>query len=347
MNFFSALTSRAFAIILLCSVIVSLILKNKLPDFFYYVFLFLPIFLVLSIAFCIVRRYLSTTKRDVKFLGSMIFHLGILVVIITTSLSYYFNFQATFVLPENISVDLNNKKFSTIHSLPANQALPFMVLKLNWQKTQYVGEGFPVDFVAEVTVGLMEGVTFNQSTEIVRVNQPINKGGYQFLLYKELYAPMFTLRDSSGDIIFNGFLNLFILTKDEDKFKVPNTELTLHTRFFPDMFVENGRYGTRSRELNNPAFGVKIYSEKDPFTKLWSGVLKSGERATFNGQSLEFEELKQIVIMQVSKEPTYWGIFIGWIFIVGGLILRYVSFYKVYSIFSFKNKESGSKEVKL
>jgi hypothetical protein len=131
------------------------------------------------------------------------------------------------------------------------------------------------------------------------------------------------LKDRNGNVIFNKFVPVSNITNQEDAFDIFGAGLTVYTRFFPDMYKEGEKYGTRSRELKNPAFGIKVTTKKDPFRDTWRGVLKKGERTEFNGMTLELADLKPVVTLQIAKDPTYYGIYAGWALIVMGLLVRY------------------------
>ncbi|MCK5236614.1 MAG: hypothetical protein KAR06_06475, partial [Deltaproteobacteria bacterium] len=126
--------------------------------------------------------------------------------------------------------------------------------------------------------------------------------------------------------VFNQFVDVANETSIEDIFEIPKTEYTLYTRFFPDIFEKDGQYSTVTKYIKNPAFGIKITHKRDPFTNVWSGIVRMGEKAEFEGFVLDFSELKPIVEVLVTKDPTYAGIVIGWIIIVAGLTGRYLPY---------------------
>jgi cytochrome c biogenesis protein ResB len=308
MKFLNFLTSRRFAIILLCLSLVLLIL-----------------WIFLSISFCTIKRVVDRVKgRGIGFWGSVVFHSGLLIIIAATFIAPITRFWATVVLPQGMNVNLEDGQFAAIHSTPVLEEIPFISLKLDWQETQYEDGRFPVDHAAGLSIGLMDGDGFRQTDEKIRVNSPIWKDGYQFLLTSGSLSPRFVLRDREGEAVFNRFVNVSNATDQEDTFEIPGTGLTIYTRFFPDMLKKGDNYGTRSRELKNPAFGIKVTTKKDPFRNIWRGVLKKGEKGEFRGMTLEFADLKPVVTLEVMKDPTYYGIFAGWALIVAGLMVRYL-----------------------
>ncbi|MHC4278309.1 MAG: cytochrome c biogenesis protein ResB, partial [Planctomycetota bacterium] len=274
----------------------------------------------MSISFCTLKRVLAAaTRRDIGFWGSFVFHVGILTVIVATSLGPLTRFYATVLLPQGMAVNLDDGQFTTVHSTPAFTEVPFINLRLDWQENSYEDGWFPVDYAAGLSLGFMGTDGYRRTDEIIRVNSPLRKKGYQFMFESGNLAPLFILKDAKGDILFKKYENLSDKTEVEDTFNIPEAGLTVYTRFFPDMYREGGKYGTRSLELKNPAFGIKVTTKEDPFMDIWSGVLKKGERAEFGGMTLELKDLKPVVILKVIKDPTYYGIFAGWLLIIVGL----------------------------
>ena len=255
--------------------------------------------------------------------GSVIFHAGLLIIVAVVSLSPFTRFLATAVLPQGVMVSLADEKFVSIDSAPTFGEIPFMFLMLDWQETSYKDGKFPVDYAAGLEIRLMESNAYISSDEVIRVNSPIRKNGYSFLLVSGSHAPLFVVAGKDGKIIFNRFARVSNNTSVEDTLAIPDTGIILRTRFFPDMFSEGGKYGTRSMELKNPAFGIKVSTKDDPLHDIWRGVLQKGAKAEFNGLTLEFAEMRPVVTVQVAKDPTYWGIFAGWLVIITGLLLRY------------------------
>ncbi|MBI3752737.1 MAG: cytochrome c biogenesis protein ResB [Deltaproteobacteria bacterium] len=325
MKFFRFLASRGFAVFLLVISTALLIIWNKYHGIYHPLFLVIPAFLFISISFCVGRRAAAAdARRNVRFLGSMIFHTGMLVIIASASLSHLTRFFAAVVLPQGMQVGFDNKNFSTIYEEPLGlKDRPFVNLRLDNYEAVYADERFPVKYSSDISIGIMEDNAYHTVKERIEINRPFHYNGYTLLLETARYSPRFILRDREGKALFDGFINLANMTENEDVFSIKEAGLTLYTRFFPDMFREGNKVGTRSPVLKNPAFGIKIVKRDNPFADIWKGVLKKGEAARFEDMTLEFADLKPYVVIQIVKDPTYWGIFTGWIFIIVGLVIRY------------------------
>lgn len=325
MKLFIFLTSRLFAIILLGTSIVFLALANKYPSLYHPAILALPAALFLSILLCSIRRLCSEKDRTHIVWGSFLFHLGMIVIIMTTAYGAMTRFIANVTLPEGLSLSLKNEQFVEVKGLPLSGEVPDIDVRLNSQKTLYEDGTHPIDYRADVTIGLFEDGSVKRTDELLRVNSPVERGGYHFTLERGELSPRFSVKDDKGEIVFSEFVNLSSRVGFEDTVEIPDAGVILYTRFFPDLYMEEGKYGTRSPELRRPAYGIRVVLKSDPFKDAWQGVLKEGERAEFAGMALEFTELRSVVVVKVVKDASYWGILIGWLVIVVGLLVRYFS----------------------
>lgn len=332
MKFLIFLTSRGFAIFLLAVSIGFLVFWN-VYGFYSPVFSIIPLFSFLSIALCLTKRIaaVAPTPRgagragwNVKFSGSVIFHIGLLMIIAVVSLQPFVGFWATIVLPQGITVNTLGEDFVSIHSTPLVGEAPFIALRLDWQKKRYEDGLFPVDYAAGVRIVFMENNSLKGENTIIRINDPVWINGYQFLYNSGDLSPLFVLTGKNGTILHSQYAEVDNNTDKEDVIDIPAAGMSIYTRFFPDMFKEGGKYGTRSKNPDNPAFGIRLASKSEPFKDIWKGVLKPGEKAEFEGMTLELADLKPVVVLQIVKDPTYWGIYAGWLLIVAGLVIRYV-----------------------
>lgn len=331
MKFLNFLTSRGFAVFLLAVSIGLLVFRNKYPNLYSPIFLIIPACLFLSISLCTVNRITACKlKRDIRFWGSTTFHIGMLVIIAATSLGYLTRFFAVLDLPQGVSVELADKKFATVYEDRLHSGgRPFVNLKLNEFEAKYADELFPVEYIADITIGIIDKDGYRNLTDKIKINKPFNYDGYNILFETSGYSPRFMLKDREGRVMFNNYINLSNDTKSESLFYIKEADAMLYARFFPDVFREGNKVGSRSPVARNPAFGIRIAKRDNPFADVWKGVLKKGEAASFDGVTLEFADLKPYVVVKIVNDPAYWGIFAGWILIVGGLMVRYLPLEKV------------------
>ena len=299
----------------------------RLYGFYSPLFLLVPVFLFLSISSCTLKRYLSRTgRRDTAFIGSILFHLGMLVVIASTAVGYAVRFEAMAALPKDVTINLSGDDFVTVRSVPIFGKLPFLLLTLQWQESRYEDGFKPLSHSAGLHISYMEGDAMRSIDETIAINSPVDAGGYKLLLVGGQHSPSFILRQGS-EVLFNDFVKVTNVTEEEGSFSVADAGITVYTRFFPDMYEEDGRYGTRSLEFKNPAFGIRVSTKEEPFTDVWKGILKVGDSADFGSYTLEFTDIKPVVAVQVIKDPSYYGILVGWLLLVIGLAMRYIGPY--------------------
>ncbi len=323
MRVVDALTSRGFALFLLALSIAVLFVWTRYPQFYSHWLMLIPGVLLLSMAVCVVRR-LGGGLKDRVLAGSVVFHLGMTVVILTGLMSPLWRYYAVAVLPQDVMVEPADQNFFAQTRGPFSSTPSFVYMRLNHHKTIYRDGRFPVEHRADINIGYMEGDSFVSKDETIKVNYPLKMNGYQIMLARGYLSPRFVLLDERGRILFDGFVNLSNSTATEDTFEIPGAGLVLYTRFFPDMFRKGSSYGTLSLEPRNPAFGIKVAKKDDLFRDIWRGVLIPQDVAHFNGFTLELKEIRQVVEVQISNDPTLWGIIAGWIMVVAGLFLRYL-----------------------
>lgn len=290
MKFVGFLTPRGFAVFLLIVSVVFLIIWRTYPDFYSPLFLITPAFLFLSISLCIANRMRKgSSRRNTVFWGSVVFHMGMLIVIAATSIGPLTRFSATATLPQGVLVATDDKRFFAIHENSLGQGKrPFINLMLNDFETRYTDERFPVEYTANISIGILNDESYHNFKENIEVNRPLIYDGYSFLLERGRYSPHLILRDKNGDFLFNGHVDISNKIEPEDKFDVPKTDITLYTRFFPDMHREGNKIGSRSLVPKNPAFGIKIVKRDEPFKDIWRGVLKKGEEVKFDNMTLDY-----------------------------------------------------------
>lgn len=327
MAFIVFLTSMGFAITLLFLSIFALIIINVFPSFYFDFFLAIPFFLFLSTLFCLLQRIYKRGRKafKIEFIGSVVFHAGLIMMIAFFVVRYGTIFRATFFLPEDRVVHLSDDKFSTIKEQPHFfNSVPLLSIIQNWQKSTYENTWFPVKHEAGLSVTLEDDDSLVKKDIVVAVNETVTIEGYRFILHSGKMSPLFTLVNEDGRTEYNQYLNLLNRPDIDDVFSIDSKNLNVHTRFFSDLAYKDGKPLSLSPEYNNPAFEVKIFSKDNPFDLLASGVIKKGQAIVFNNMTFGLTDIKKVVVVHVVKDITYFGIGISWAFIIMGLLLRYI-----------------------
>src|SRR3990172_8309089 len=169
MRFFNFLTSRGFAIFILCVCLAILILINAYPALYSRLLLIAPAFLFASVTLCAGKRFFyESNKRDIRFIGSIVFHAGMLVVIAVTAIGFLIRFFSVFELPQDIDVNMDNTQFVSIHSTPLGGHVPLISMKLNWQETKYEKEIYPVEHAVGVTIDMLGEVSYEKVERVIK-----------------------------------------------------------------------------------------------------------------------------------------------------------------------------------
>lgn len=147
------------------------------------------------------RGYLRDT-------GNLIFHCSLVVVLVGIALGHLFGFRGSALVVEgegfsNTVTQYDNLKTGAMFDV---DSLPPFTVKLDDFRARYEEIGNQVgaarDFGANVTVRPEPGAAA-ESGEI-RVNHPLKIGGTKVYLGPHGYAPVVTVRDGKGDVVFSG-----------------------------------------------------------------------------------------------------------------------------------------------
>jgi len=254
--------------------------------------------------------------------GSVLFHIGINIVVAGSVASMLTIFNAKVMLTEGFDM-FPPEQLRNILSQSDIAEFPYRKMLLETFDAKYVeGGGFPIDYTAKVKTTDMKGKAVD---DVIKVNQPLRKGGYQFLLDKYYFTPRFVITEKeTGRVIEDAFINLLIYTVDmSDNFEIPETGVRVKAWFFPDFYRDGNRAKTRSLNIDNPAFGLEFFKGTE---KLGDGVLPLGKRMDFDGgrYTIQFLDLKKWITLSVSRDYglpiVKWGLF----FVVFGLVTRFV-----------------------
>ncbi|HHL40004.1 MAG TPA: hypothetical protein ENJ37_05815 [Deltaproteobacteria bacterium] len=318
------LVSRGFAVFLLAASLVLLVFMARRTGLYSPLFVLLPAFVFASLFFCTLRRYRARRRRSVKFIGSLVFHGGLMAGVAVIFFAPLVRFSAYVEALEGMSVSADDGDYVTVLERPlVGPAAPFISFKLERFVIRYKDDVYPVDYTAYSRIAFLEGGEFRDVEVPIRINGPFRRGGYTFLLENGGYAGRFVLSDRSGAVLFDRYVKLARETAREDSFEAPEAGLVFYTRFFPDLYVKDGGVGTRSPYPRNPAFGIKAARRDDPFRDIFKGVLRVGESAGFDGLTLRLADIRAFAVIYVVRDPTYYWIFVSWTAIVAGLAMRY------------------------
>jgi cytochrome c biogenesis protein len=140
--------------------------------------------------------------------GNLVFHVALLVILVGVAWGSLFGYRGTVVVVEgegfaNILTQYDD--FGAGRSFDPAMLAPFS-FTLDEFDTEFVEEGprigQPSDYRANITYRESPGTPGVATT--VSVNQPLSVEGAKVFLLGNGYAPMFTVRDGVGDVVFSG-----------------------------------------------------------------------------------------------------------------------------------------------
>lgn len=263
---------------------------------------------------------LTTGKEG--FWGSMLFHAGLLLMLIAATLTAVTLFSAELLLTQGLPLPLGREGFLKIWREPLiAPAFPDGEIALDEFKAVFKDERFPVDYVARVRVSDDSG----ERSADVRVNDPLKVGQIQYTLDNYGYAPEFTIKNKTGELIFEGYVSLVLRKENEDYFDIPGTDMRLFVRLFPDFVMTGTGPSTRSEELNNPVLGLRLTKGIETVR---GKLLKMGKTVEIGDIQVAAGELRPWAHFGAARDMGQPVLFASIIIMTGGLLLRFYYYEK-------------------
>lgn len=230
-------------------------------------------------------------KNRYSPLAFVFFHLSFFLILLGGAISLYTTFIGYVDLAqgETFTGELESYNKSPRPALPKIGGIPDAAFTVTSITPQVVR-----DTPTGISVKLLDA---HGTTHEVGINTPY-KTDNTFFVFKHLgMAPLFVVKDASGNELDGAYLKLDVLQGRQDHFRLAGYEFTAH--FYPDYVLEKGVPATRSQEFNNPTFSIII--ERDG-KKIGEGVVPKSGALTFDGHRLEMRELPFWVRLYVIKE---------------------------------------------
>lgn len=180
---------------------------------------------------------------------------------------------------------------------------------------------------------LMAGIKSDKGEDEVRISQAARINGSKITIQGIGYTPKYVLRNMNGDVVDVGYVNLVnFIPGSVDNFSIPGFPYKIYVSIYPDFEVREGKVGTRSMNLNNPRYGVRVVRGK---TMVYSGMLGLRDEAFFEDFSLSFPEIKYNSTFRIiidKGEPLIWT---GFILMIAGLIWKLLFYRREIAVMVF------------
>lgn len=152
--------------------------------------------------------FVAAERGHLRETGNLLFHLSLLLLLVAVALGSLFGFKASVLVVEGKAFSNTVTAYDTFTGGAAfdDRSLAPFTVALDDLTVRYQADGdqrgAPRDFRAAVTYTSVPDGPERQG--LLRVNHPLRIDGTKIFLLGNGYSPVFTVRDSTGDVVFSG-----------------------------------------------------------------------------------------------------------------------------------------------
>lgn len=287
---------------------------------------------LLNLFLCTVAQLrLSVVRRaGLHTWGKTVFHVGLVLVAVGGFVSTGFKMTGYFMVAEGeirpeVHTNYREIEEGPLFSEKMHQGFAVTLLK---QSPVYDRQG-RVNYIRSKVAIIEEGKTV--AAHWVEKGAPLIYKNYRFFYYLAGFAPMVTIRDSNGKIIYQTFLLLNTYQEGEKPaaYSVTGqplyeTPFTVDLQFFPDARQKNGNLTGGSDRLLNPVAYITVYDRTKK--KLAEGIISDKQGVLLPGkQTIALgSEVRRWVGLEVVNDPGARILFAGFWVSLFGLIMFFL-----------------------
>jgi len=284
---------------------------------------------------------LSAEKGYLRETGNLLFHLSLILILIGVSFGSLFGMKGEAIVNVgerfiNVPTSYDTLSFGKLSG--DNSLTPFQIHVDKFVAQYDPATNAPKDYKAWVTV-TNNGVT---RQETMKVNQPLTFGNTRVYLQANGYSPVVTVRDSMGDVAFQGpvpFLPQDGNLRSIGAIKVPdaNPQIGFVGSFVPTNSRSAGQGAVSIfPELLDPKLLFSIWKgnlgldsgvpqsvyrlDTTKLIKVGLGSVKPGETFTYPEGSITLETVVPWINLQIVEDPGKKYALVGGIVAVLGLL---------------------------
>lgn len=287
---------------------------------------------------------ISAEKGFSRETGNLLFHLALILILLGISFSSLFGMRGEAIINVgerfvNTPTSYDTLKYGKLYK---DSNIPAFMLTIDKFEAQYNLEtSAPEDYTLDVSLLRDGSTTIEKKT--IKVNSPMTVGSTRVYLQANGYAPVVTVRDSKGDVAFQGpvtFLPQDANLRSIGAIKVPDADpqIGFLGSFLPT-YVRDGVNGGASafpRALN-PRLLLSVWKgdlgldsgipqsvyrmDTTEMEQIGLKGLKPGESFTYEGGSITFEGYVLWVNLNFVADPGKRLALLGAIFAVLGLLV--------------------------
>lgn len=250
--------------------------------------------------------------------GNLLFHFSFLVLLVGVGASFIFRFSGTARVPEGFDFTGSVGEYAFFSSSPLS-TLPPLNFTLDKIEPRFWEERL-------LFTDLRADIVHNGGKGSAWMSSPITIDGTRVTINSIGITPMYLLRSKDGKELDRAYVNLAAFAPGtEDHFQIPGYPHQIFVSFYPDYEVRGGKAFTRSMDLKNPAYSVRVFRGR---LLVYSGLLKPGEEAEFESLKLSFPEMRYWGEFRIVKDPGFLFIWTAFTLFATGLVWRLI-FYKL------------------
>jgi cytochrome c biogenesis protein len=152
---------------------------------------------------------ISAERGYLRETGNLVFHLALVVVIVAVAIGHLFGWRGDVIVPVGQRFSSTISAYDTIDPGPwvnTEHIAPFEVavdrLDVTFEERAGGAQfGAPRDFTAFTTTRQAPGAP--DQKQVLKVNHPLSLGGASVFLLGNGYAPVITVRDGRGRVLYN------------------------------------------------------------------------------------------------------------------------------------------------
>lgn len=292
----------------------------------------------------------SAEKGYSREAGNLVFHISLLVALVLIAGGKLLSYQGSIVATEGTGFCNRPISYDAFHAgrwVSAGKIADFCIDNLNSFNASYRSDGSPEQFKADVSYS--EGLTGPSKHDIITVNHPLRMEGDRVYLINHGFSPTVTITRPGRAPVTDteAFLPEDPFYTSEGAFRFPGRDtvagddIGLSGVFAPTPVINGGVVSSVAPSASNPVLAVLAYTGTlnptgapqsvytlDP-TQLANGGLKQvaaknleiGQSMTLpDGSTVRFDGYKQWATLQVSHDPTQYGLLIAAVLMVLGLL---------------------------